>query len=312
LLAPCGNRMSKTLSDHEWNCLFPDLRLRLGEGLHWCPRAGGLWFVDIMERQLFFWPPGGAAAQPQSWPLPERVGWVIPVQGSDGLLLGLQSGVASFHPADGRLEEPLYRPWPAGSPLRLNDAKADAHGRIWAGSLKQDDESQPDGALFCIDARAATGHAVDAGYCVANGPAIHPDGRLFLHTDSVRRTIYAFDLAPVSGVLSGKRVWKELQGAEGYPDGMTFDAEGCLWLAHWAGACISRYSRDGALLRRVSLPTSHITNVCFGGAALDRLFVTSAWAGLAADQRAVQPLAGAVFEVDAQGVKGLPGLAALG
>ena len=106
-------------------------------------------------------------------------------------------------------------------------------------------------------------------------------------------------------------MWKELQGAEGYPDGMTFDAEGCLWLAHWGGACISRYSRDGALLRRVALPTSHITNVCFGGAALNRLFVTSARAGLSAEQLAAEPLAGAVFEVDPQGVTGLPGLPAL-
>jgi sugar lactone lactonase YvrE len=106
-------------------------------------------------------------------------------------------------------------------------------------------------------------------------------------------------------------VWKELQGAEGYPDGMTFDAEGCRWLAHWGGACISRYSRDGALLRRVALPTSHITNVCFGGAALNRLFVTSARAGLSAEQLAAEPLAGAVFEVDPQDVTGLPGLPAL-
>jgi sugar lactone lactonase YvrE len=84
-----------------------------------------------------------------------------------------------------------------------------------------------------------------------------------------------------------------------------------LWLAHWGGACISRYAPNGDLLRRVALPTSHITNVCFAGPGLDRLFVTSATAGLSDEQSAAQPLAGAVFEVDAQGVKGLPGLPAL-
>ena len=304
--------MSHLPSDQDYRCLFRALRLRLGEGLHWCPRAAGLWFVDILERQIFFWAADDGDSQPKVWTLPERVGWVIPQQGTDSLLLGLQSGVARFHPLDAKLEEPLFRPWPADSPLRLNDAKADARGRIWAGSLNQGDESKPDGSLFCIDARSATGRTVDGGYCVANGPAIHPAGRLLLHTDSVRRAIYAFDLEPAYGVLAGKRLWKQLPEAEGYPDGMTFDAEGCLWLAHWGSGCVSRYTPAGELLRRVSLPTSHITNVCFGGGALDRLFVTSAWAGLTAEQRAAQPLAGAVFEIDAQGVKGLPGLPALG
>lgn len=91
---------------------------------------------------------------------------------------------------------------------------------------------------------------------------------------------------------------------------MTFDAEGCLWLAHWGAGCLSRYTAQGQLLRRVELPTRHSSNVCFGGDHLDRLFVTSARVGLTAAQLASQPLAGAVFEIDALGVVGLPGLPA--
>ena len=65
------------------------------------------------------------------------------------------------------------------------------------------------------------------------------------------------------------------------------------------------------MLRRSA--TAHVaySNVCFGGVGLDRLFVTSARVGLSADQRAAQPLAGALFEVDAAGVRGLAGLAGL-
>jgi sugar lactone lactonase YvrE len=87
---------------------------------------------------------------------------------------------------------------------------------------------------------------------------------------------------------------------------MCFDAEGHLWVAHWGGGCISRFAMDGSLLARVELPTSHITNVCFGGAKLDRLFVTSAQAGLSAEQLAKEPMAGRVFEVVGHGASGLP------
>ena len=55
---------------------------------------------------------------------------------------------------------------------------------------------------------------VDTGYAVANGPAIHPGGEWMLHTDSARRTIYAFDLHTASGALTGRRVWKTLTEAE--------------------------------------------------------------------------------------------------
>jgi sugar lactone lactonase YvrE len=77
-------------------------------------------------------------------------------------------------------------------------------------------------------------------------------------------------------------------------------------VAHWGAACISRFDADGQLLRRVPLPTDHITNVCFAGPGLSRLFVSSARAGLSPGQLAGQPLAGHLFEVDPQGLVGQP------
>jgi sugar lactone lactonase YvrE len=150
---------------------------------------------------------------------------------------------------------------------------------------------------------------VDTGYTVANGPAINADSTKMLHTDSGRRTIYAFDMDAPKGQLSNKRVWKVFTEAEGYPDGMCFDAEGCVWVAHWGGSCVSRFALDGTLLKRVSLPTSNVTNVCFGGEGLDRLFVSTARAGLTPEQLQAQPEAGCLFEIENPGVKGLPSLA---
>ena len=282
------------------------LQATLGEGLHWDARRACLWMVDIHGKSVMSWDTQSPSWQ--SWASPQRVGWVIPADQGDTLIAGLQQGVArvSLSPSNTELvlEDWLVKPFDGRPALRLNDAKADRTGAIWAGSLNNDDESRSDGALYRLGPDGQWS-VQDTGYLVANGPAIHPDGKLMLHTDSGRRTIYAFDLDMDAGRLDRKRVWRVFADDEGYPDGMTFDAEGCLWVAHWGAACISRFAPDGSLLRRITLPTSHITNVCFGRADLGRLFVSSARAGLSPQDLASQPLAGSLFEVDAAGVRGL-------
>lgn len=277
----------------------------LGEGLYWDARTQYLWGVDIQGMRLWRWNLVGPS--PQVWPLAQRLGWVLPTMQAGKLLLGLQGGFALAHSAEPTRFEWLYRPFLHNPSLRLNDAKADSTGAVWAGSLNNDDESRSDGCLYRLGPGGDL-TLVDVGYTVANGPAINADSTLMLHTDSGRRTIYAFDLDAPVGKLSNKRVWKVFAEDEGYPDGMCFDAQGCVWVAHWGAGCISRFAPDGALLRRVALPTANVTNVCFAGADLDRIFVATAQAGLSASQLLSQPQAGALFEVAAFGATGLPGL----
>jgi D-xylonolactonase len=287
-----------------------DVRAQLGEGLHWDAAAQYLWMVDIHGRRVLRWALDATAWD--EWTVPQRVGWVIPERNRDSMLLGLQAGFARArlgHPGQEVELEWIARPFEGRPALRLNDAKADATGAIWGGSLNDDDESRSDGCLFRLapDGRL---DVVDTGYTVANGPAIAPDGSTLMHTDSGRRTIYAFDLDAAAGRLSNKRVWKSFDVEDGYPDGMTFDREGALWVAHWGAGRLNRFDTDGRLLRTLHLPAPNVTNVCFAGPALDRLFVTTARTGLSAQALAAAPLAGALFEVVAPGAVGLPGLAA--
>lgn len=282
-----------------------ELDSQLGEGLHWDAQHNELWGVDIHDKQLWCWDLHSPACQ--SWAMPQRIGWVIPEAGSRRLLLGLQCGFALSHHANSTQVQWLQQPFGANTALRLNDAKADASGAVWAGSLNNDDESRADGCLFRLGHNGQV-TVVDAGYAVANGPAISADGKLMLHTDSGKRTIYAFDLDVVVGTVVNKRVWKVFADDDGYPDGMCFDAEGCLWVAHWGAGCISRFGASGALLQRIALPVTQVTNVCFAGAGLNRLFVSSARVGLSAQELARQPLAGGLFEVLNHGAVGLPGL----
>lgn len=297
--------MAWSAEDEEVRCVL-DLRSELGEGLHWHAGSSSLWWVDIHGRWVYRW--NLADDEPERMAAPERVGWVFPLdQAPSKVLLGLQGGFTRAAYSRGGLSDfqRLADPFDGNRVLRLNDAKIDSSGAIWAGSLNNEDESRPDGRLFRLDSHGQLTVA-DGPYCVANGPALSPDERLLLHTDSARRLIYAFDLDVHTGVLSNKRVWREFPLDEGFPDGMTFDADGCVWIAHWGAGCISRFDMDGNLLRRVRMPIPNPTNLCFAGENLGRLFVTSARDGLSEQQLAAAPASGSLFEVDPMKVVGAP------
>lgn len=266
---------------------------QLGEGPLWSPATGRLFWVDIMGQRLNQLDPADGTVT--EWAMPERIGWVVERQGGTGLLAGFKSGVVQL--ALDPLEWTAMVSPEADRPHnRLNDAKVDGRGQLWFGS-KDDRDQEPLGALYRLDGDG-TVTRMDDGYQVTNGPTFSPDGRWLYHTDSGRSQVYRFALAE-DGSLGERQDFITFEPDWGYPDGMTTDAEGCLWIAHWDGGRVSRFDPDGRMMRSIPLPARNVTSCAFAGAALDRMFVTSAaidLPGSAAD--------GALFEVD-PGVTGL-------
>ncbi|HEX3982444.1 MAG TPA: SMP-30/gluconolactonase/LRE family protein, partial [Acidisoma sp.] len=249
-------------------------RAQLGEGPLWSARLDQVFFVDINGRRILSCGLGGEAAA--EWTLDHRPCWLIETGEPDRFVVGLDHGIVTMRLTPGEPAEMLHRiTWPGAFPagLRLNDAKADAGGRIYFGSM-DDAEEAATGHFYALAPDGTITH-LDTGYTVANGPAVSPDGRTVYHTDSSARTIYAFDRSG-DGTLAGKRVHIRFTEADGYPDGMTCDAEGGLWVCHWDGGRVTRFRPDGSRDRAIPLPVSRVTSCCFVGPALDRLVITTA------------------------------------
>ena len=87
----------------------------------------------------------------------------------------------------------------------------------------------------------------------------------------------------------------------GYADGMAVDADGGVWVAMYFGSAVHRYDPNGTLTEVIELPVRKVTSVCFGGRDLRDLYITTARAGLTADELIEQPHAGDVFVVSGAG-----------
>jgi sugar lactone lactonase YvrE len=269
------------------------------EGPVWVERDQALWFTDIKGKKIHRHRPGSGLVLGQSWEAPEQVGFVLPFEGG-GFAAGLQNGVHRFDERNGSFQL-IADPEPRLPGNRINDGTVDSSGRLWFGTM-DDGEAEATGAIYRMGADAHCWRESPL-ISITNGPAFSPDGKTCYHTDTLGGIIYACDVSR-AGELSNRRVFATIPEEEGYPDGPTVDAEGCVWTGLYMGWAVRRYSPKGKVLQNIRFPVDAITKIAFGGPDLKTVFATTANKHLSADGRIDQPDAGDLFsfEVDVPGL----------
>lgn len=269
------------------------LGAHLGEGPLWI--GGALWFVDINGGMLHKLTPSSGVRE--SFDIGGVPSFVVPLA-EGGLLVG--RGRELVRVVEGRIDRVLATIDMADGD-RTNDAVVDPHGRLWFGTMGAEGRA-PTGRVYCFDGTLTEAGGVCA---ITNGPAVSPDGSVLYHVDTVDRTIWRFRIDAQTTELRDGRVFAQIGADDGYPDGVSVDAEGCVWVGLWEGWAVRRYSAEGQLLAAIQLPCANVTKVAFGGPEGRTGYVTTARAALTPEDQADQPLAGGLFAFEAP-APGLP------
>lgn len=277
-----------------------DVQDGLGESVFWHDVEQVLYWIDFYGPTLHRWNP--ANGEHRRWTIPgsKHVGSDVPL--ADGrVLLALDDGLHAFDTATGRtafIADPN-----GGRPgIGYNDCKVDRAGNFWIGTYDAA-ERAPRGILYRIG-RDGSIRVADSGYMVCNGPAFSPDGRTLYFSDTSGRRLLAYDLDPATGILGIAHPFAEIEPDGGIPDGITVDAEGFVWCAHYGGSRVTRFTPDGVVVRTIDLPVPFVTSCCFGGPGFETLYITTARSGLDPAALAKAPSSGALFAVE-PGVKGI-------
>jgi sugar lactone lactonase YvrE len=266
------------------------VRSDVGEGPAWDARDHVLWFVDVTAGALHrLDPPSGVLT---SHVFGMSLGAAIPCA-AGGLVLALEDGLHRFTWGDAGTSR-IVAVEADDTSVRMNDAKCDPRGRLWAGTMAYD-YAPGRSTLYRFDPSGPT--PVAPGCTIANGTGWSPDGTTMYFIDTTTQRIDVFDYDVATGAAGGRRPWVTIEDGAGRPDGMTVDADGCVWVALWGGSAVRRYSPDGVQLDVVDLPVTQVASACFGGASLADLYVTTAAHLLGPADLADQPLAGATFVV---------------
>ena len=277
-----------------------DVTALLGEGPYWRPDDDSLLWVDIPRGRLHMTRVRSGATN--SVELGEVSAAFPALRGGILTAGGSRLTLRATRPGEGWTGRTIAEV-PAREGIRFNDASVDPAGRVWVGSMHTG-EREPHGVLYRLDpGRTLT--PVLKGVTVSNGLGWSPDGSRMYYADSPTRQIDMFDYDPATGEAFQRRVFADLSGVAGVPDGLTVDVDGCVWVAMWGGGELRRLTPSGRPDAVVPVPVSQPTSCAFGGPDMAELYVTTARIGLSETELAAQPLAGRLLRLR-PGPVGLP------
>lgn len=271
----------------------------LGEGPLWDVEEQKIYWIDSYGAKIFRANEDGSDVE--TWDVPQKIG-SLALRKSGGAILSLADGFYLFDFETGNTEL-LERIRHKADSVRMNDGKVDQRGRFVSGSIEIT-ETSASAELYSV----GTDHKVtkiDENIVVSNGPCWSPDGKIFYFADSRSRAIWAYDYDLETGKATNKRKFCDFGEEDGLPDGATVDAEGHVWSAGVYKSKIHRFAPDGRRVLVIDMPVVCVASVMFGGANLDRLYVTTMKSAPVPGIVETGSEAGSLFVIDGLGVRGL-------
>ena len=273
--------------------LIADYQCVTGEGPMWHPQEERVYWVDIPTGRMFRYDP--KTGHHEQFYSGDVVGGFT-IQDDGALLLFMAEGAVKIW-RDGKLET-IIDELADERGTRFNDVFADPEGRVFCGTMSAPDRLA---RLYRLDPDRKLSVILE-GIRVSNGMGLTPDRKQLYYTDTGTRKIYLFDYDRATGDITNQRVFVDVTGEEGGPDGMTVDAEGYVWSARWGGSCLVRYAPDGTEVQRVTFPAKKVSCVTFGGPDYTDMYVTTAGGD---DKAENGPGAGCLYRLQL-GIKGVP------
>ncbi len=265
-------------------------RASLGECPRWDEKHQVLYWVDINQGQLHRFNP--ATGADEFLQFDEEIGCFSLRQG-EGFLLAMRSG---FYTLDGWNTERRFIADPEADMLknRFNDGRADAKGRMFAGTVYPP-KDYGGASIYSLSTEGEVKKWV-GDLLTANGIAFSPDSRTFYYADTPSHSIQACDYDLDTGTVSNCRVFHQFPLGKGRPDGAAVDSEGCYWTALYEGGRVARLSPGGEIIQEITVPARCPTMVAFGGSDMQTLFITSV--GARPDGELEEfPDSGSIFQV---------------
>jgi len=242
----------------------------LGEGALWDVPSQQLFWIDIMGKKVMAY--NDELKLNRSINMTTCVGTVVPRK-SGGLVAATQSGLIALN-NDLTSQRWLSSPPFANPFIRFNDGKCDAAGRLFVGSMLVD-TTKDGGALWRLDKNSQWTEVSKAW--IPNGIAWSLDHKVMYWTDTMTSRLDQFDYDIKTGIISNRRTCLDIPKEMGLPDGITLDADGYIWIAHWEGYIVSKWNPlNGALLHTIPVVTGRVSSVAFGGPHLTDLYITTA------------------------------------
>jgi len=272
--------------------IYAELALKsecnVGEGPFWDEVEQKLYFVDIVNKQIKIFSPTSKLVETVQFN--QEIGAVFLDQKSN-LIVAARDGIF-VATRDGDLETLLAPIELEDTSIRTNDAKCDAYGRMWVGTMAFD-FTQGAAALFSFDSKDLKKVVPDL--TVSNGIGWSLDKKIMYFIDSPTKRVDIFDFDLEGGELRNRRPFLLLGDLDAFPDGLTTDEDGGVWVALFGGGEVRRFDSQGTLTHIVEIPVKQVTSCCFGGGDMSELYITTAQNGMGSDSLIREPLAGSLF-----------------